>query len=243
LDKWPHDLPRSHDWIHDTGESLGDRIAGATEEEAGRQFAHAVMRDAAAYAHMQVWKSYEFVSGATILLNLEHILAAATCARAALEAAASLTVIATRQRNAIISNHADPVKTMEALRRLSERLDRAMFGGKRDELNLKSINALSNFDEITKQSQDEEVRTDLRPTYELLCEMIHPSTFGNQIYWGKAITESEHGQHLFPLHINAHTPAMGKLSLLCLWSLGWSSYWSIKSFNDVTELARELQRY
>lgn len=173
-------------------------------------------------------------------LNKMNLVSAAGAARSAIEATCALANADLRSAEAF-----QPINNVQlrgdAVTRLAEFTERAIWGGRAGLTDVQSINVLSFRDKIVKTTTDEDTKANLARNNEILCDMVHPSALGHQIYWAPEVESPEAGQWLVELRLGEpNRPALSTVPLIA-WSLGWSVSWTKRAFDDLAGRA-ERQR-
>ena len=227
LDLWDS-MPTSYDWVYDSAESL----AGRCDDESllFHEWMIATARDAIAYSHMQLWKVYDLTAATVDLLNQESVIAAAASARSAIESAVSLTSIAGRYSDTIRRCADKPKEASDALTQYSEALYDLIWGRRSSPKTFEARNVAGHFKFLVKRVTDPDTANHLDQVYAQLCDVVHPSATGHQLYWADPIEVAPEGQQLVALHYGKPNALGVGVSELCLWAVGWSTAWGIRSF-------------
>lgn len=238
---WNAGLPSSYDWVFDNETTLAARTEGRSPAGAMLEVLKAHARDIAAYSHMQLWKTHELVHGAVVLLNAGRYAAAAAPARSAVESAISLTTMVVRWKETADAFEAGRVEAPERLSRFSELLEALIWGGKSERARVPGRNVMTLKDALLKRVECAETSAVLDDVYAALCDIVHPSAIGHQVWWGRGVQPDDDTATLIPLAFGRPGPIADGVAEVVLWAVGWSSSWTTRSFRNGITFAQHLE--
>jgi hypothetical protein len=200
-----------------------------------------VMEDFHAYAYMQACKVHDLLDGLVRSLNADDLVTASAAARAALESTVALMVATVRANESIRAGKGKALESVRLLGEFSDQMARSIWGGKTPERPLESVNVLTLIKVVLRKSTDPGTSGSLERVYSSLCEVVHPSATGHQLYWQQPVGETDQGPWLIEITYRKPNDVAVAVAHDILWVLGWASYRSAISYREATRLVTALK--
>lgn len=170
-------------------ESLTKLIEAGDVLRANRVFWNDQLVSFEAWRYTVLWRATEQIESALALKQNSSLIGCATLSRSAFELAISSLVVSARLCKVLKQINSDSLtKTICFSNTFPDDIERALYGtriAKAERVGRPSQKSVITYlDQIEKLSGE-----DLKSNYDLLCDLTHPSWFGNRAYW----RTSEHG--------------------------------------------------
>lgn len=214
-------IPSEFRWRYSDEASISLQIKAAkSSQEFNEIFWLDQVRNVEAYAIMTLWRGIELLKSAIQSLNVQEIIPSAVLSRSLLELATVFLINANKlEKN--FSELEFPPNTVVTSPEIEKWIVKMIWGTRynKPEEYLKQTNPLTSIQKLSKKPQAKE----LLPTYEFLCDIVHPSHIGNTRYWSHVEKIHENGSEQRVLSKLSNHSNSNKILDKILWSLGWSS--------------------
>ena len=235
-----NDLPASFRWLHQSSETLELRLAGQAQEASALIAVQAILDDFHAYAYMQACKIREALAGLVDQLNQGNMVSAASAGRTAIEANVALGVMTFRAHRHIPQRGDSIARALEDMAEFSDQITASIWGGRSAKRPIGSINILTLLKALLKASTDPSTNTNLERIYSELCDVVHPSALGHQLFWCNPVAEEDKGPWVVELAHGVQANAVsGDVVMNLLWVLGWASYRARSLWSMATTLVED----
>lgn len=180
LQRLPDVLPEWQDvpahWVYDRmSDDQLDLLELLPESVVVSAFREANLRDLKAVVHGHALRAHQLCTASVQLVDQQQIVAAAACARAALESAVTVRDSTTRWFAA------HDRKDVEAIRRVLDSFEQHLEGGRvLGREGVGSTNIMTLFDRLDKTDA---LGFLARPLYDILCEYTHATAPSLQSFW------------------------------------------------------------
>jgi hypothetical protein len=168
-------------------------------------------------------------------LNGGELIAAAATSRSAIESAVALHVALVRHRQTLERCAPAEVTGNESAlgRELMEYMDylqAVIWGGRSSVAPLESRNVAGFLSRTADSTTDPETKQHLQNNYGLLCDVMHASALGHQVFWGDRGDIRASGQEVIELRLNQDSAMYAGIAELCIWAAGWSTGFAVRAF-------------
>lgn len=224
--------PGRHEWLHDSAEAIQRRAKG--DNSLAAELSLSVWNDIHAYAHMMSWKVWEQAHGLVLALNNANLVTACSAARGAIESTIALTSVNERAVSTF-QGSADFAGFSEKLGTLIDFVTKSIWGGRMEHVRFQSVNILTLKENLVLKTTDTDTKQNLNSTYSLLCDVVHPSSLGHQLYWGDEVELPTGDQWVVSLDPDAFGAMASALVVPTLWGLGWSVSWTRRAVESISQ--------
>lgn len=216
-------IPDNYRWLFSSKESLDKQLKSITNishKDINSIYWNDQMSNIEAYYHMTLWRGVELIKSCINGLNSKETIVPAIAARSLLELS-TVFLINANILSQTFSQVTFPNKTVVGSTEIENLVVKMIWGTRYDnpEPHLKQTNIITYLDKLAKISESKQ----LKPIYEFLCDIAHPSFIGNTSYWShlESVTlDGRENRVISRLNSrNFNTDILDKT----IWSLAWSA--------------------
>lgn len=190
-------------------------------EDIKRLYWHDMARNIEVYGVTVLWRATELIRSSIRSLNARDVLAPAVLSRCLLELATTVIVNSNTVWKTVEELPSDVQGALIANPELEQFVVRMIWGTRlgKPPKHLEQEGVGKSIGLLSKHPNASE----LKPTYDYLCEVAHPNVIGNARFWAKVEARNEDGSETLSVEPAAESLTTREIREKTLWALGWSA--------------------
>lgn len=214
-------IPDRYGWRFSSLESMKKQAEGLrTPQALNRVYWTDLARNVEAYSITTYWRGLELLKPAIRSLNIREVITPAVLARSLMELSCAF-ILNAKILEKDFREISIPAGTIVVSEKLEEMVVKMIWGTRfGDPLpHLKQTNPKTHIEKVSKNPEAK----DVLPTYEYLCDIVHPSFIGNTRFWSHVEAVLPDGSERRVISKTADGETTRAIVDKILWSLGWSA--------------------